>query len=80
MSSDTFPACDAPPGRGSVAEHESRRGSICGAKYPCFGFGPPMTRPGVAIWACYSHRQDVRSQIIGSEKPSASQAGQGALL
>jgi hypothetical protein len=80
MSSANLPACDAPPAPGSLAEYESRRCAVCGAKYPCFGFGPPMNRPGVTLWTCPAHRQELENRIVCSSRPTASHEGQGTLL
>jgi hypothetical protein len=66
MSSSAHPACDAASSPGSVAEYESRRCVICAAKYPGFGFGPPMTRPDLIIWACFAHWKDVESLLSPS--------------
>lgn len=75
-----LPACDSPPAPGTVAEYESRRCAICGAKYPGLGFGPPMTRPGAVIWACFTHWRDVERQIVDLAKPAADEGAQARLL
>ena len=80
MSSDTLPTCDEPPAPGSRAEYETRRCAICGAKYPCFGFGPPMTRPGVTIWACGRDRGEVEKRLRTHSATPPSDASQPALL
>lgn len=79
MSGNDIPACEA-PSPDSVAEYESRRCAVCGAKYPSFGFGPPMTRPGIVIWACFVHWKDVESQLAQWTKPGESEEVQGTLL
>ena len=80
MPADSLPTCDAPHVPGSVADYESRRCAVCGAKYPSFGFGPPMTRAGVFIWACFAHRHDVERRIDSRAEPSINEKVQGALL
>ena len=75
-----LPACDSPPVGGIMAEYEARRCAMCGAKYPGFGFGPPMTRPGVVIWACFTHWRDVERQVTDLTKPAADEGVQARLL
>ena len=42
---------------------EARRCHVCQAKYPAFGFGPPLTRPGRELWACGPHRDEVERAL-----------------
>lgn len=65
---------------GSIAEYEARRCAMCGAKYPSFGFGPPMTRAGVTIWACFAHWKDVEKQLTTLKQAGRSPEVQGTLL
>jgi hypothetical protein len=44
-------------------DYEARRCAICGAKYPAFGFGSPLTRPGVMLWACGAHRTELDNRL-----------------
>jgi hypothetical protein len=48
---------------GSVEEYESRRCAVCGVRYPCFGFGPPLTKPGITLWACRDHRHELFQRL-----------------
>jgi hypothetical protein len=43
----------------AMREYEARRCRICGARYPAFGFGPPLTRTAQTVWACSAHRAEV---------------------
>ena len=54
---------------GSVEEYEQRRCVVCGAKYPSFGFGPPLTRPGIMLWACGDHREELVRQLRPENPP-----------
>lgn len=36
---------------------------VCGAPAH-FGFGPPLTRGGVIVWACFEHRVDVDRMLV----------------
>jgi hypothetical protein len=80
MPADSLPACDEPPAPGSVADFESRRCAVCGAKYPSFGFGLPMTRACVFMWACFARRHGVERRIDSRAQPSVNEKVQGALL
>jgi hypothetical protein len=80
MSSNCRPTGEAEPPLGSLAEYEARRCAICGAKYPSFGFVPPMTRPGLTIWACFAHWKDVESQLTTWRQAGRSPDLQGTLL
>jgi hypothetical protein len=62
MSADSPPET-APPVPGTLAEYERRRCAICGARYPGFGFGPPLTRPGAEVWACGAHRRELEARF-----------------
>jgi hypothetical protein len=53
------------PRNPSLDEYEARRCHVCGARYPSFGFGPPLTRMGVVIWACSAHRDEVNRRLSG---------------
>lgn len=43
----------------AMQDYEARRCHICGARYPSFGFGPPMLKPEHALWACREHWDEV---------------------
>jgi len=61
---------------GTIAEYEQRRCVVCGGRYPPFGFGPPLTRPGAEIWACGQHRSVVEARFAKPEpypEPAACQ-------
>jgi hypothetical protein len=49
-----------------LEEYEARRCDVCGARYPCFGFGPPLTHPGGEMWACAVHRTELAQRLSGS--------------
>jgi hypothetical protein len=55
---------------GSVEEYEQRRCVVCGAKYLAFGFGPPLTHPGIMLWACGDHRKDLDRQLRPENPPA----------
>jgi hypothetical protein len=55
------------PITGTIAEYEQRRCVVCGGRYPPFGFGPPLTRPGAEIWACGQHRSVVEARFAKPE-------------
>jgi hypothetical protein len=60
------PLPDSPPRGptpGSIEDYESRRCAVCGVKYPCFGFGPPLTKPGLTLWACRDHREELDQRL-----------------
>jgi hypothetical protein len=60
----------------AVREYEARRCHICQARHPAFGFGPPLTRPGMVLWpavrivprwmACWPDHPAQRPQPIGN--------------
>ena len=63
---------DAPtPALTPLEEYEARRCVVCGARYPAFGFGPPLSRNGFFLWACFAHRTEVYDRLTG--KPQLSQ-------
>jgi len=47
-----------PPSK-AMREYEARRCRICGARYPAFGFGAPLTRTAQTVWACGAHRAEL---------------------
>ncbi len=51
-------AGETPPNKVMQA-YEARRFHICQAKYPPFGFEPPLPTGGRIIWSCQAHRQAV---------------------
>lgn len=73
MASRSFPEsppAPAAPAPGSIEEYERRRCAICGSKYPGFGFGPPLTRPGTMLWACLQHRMELDRQLHPETPPA----------
>jgi hypothetical protein len=67
----TIPELSETPDRPASAsspleEYEARRCAICGARYPCFGFGPPLTRTGGDLWACGAHRAELDQRLSGT--------------
>ncbi len=61
------------PQPGSLEEYEQRRCAACGVKYPGFGFGPPLTRTGTTVWACFAHQEAVGRQFLSLLEPEAQQ-------
>lgn len=47
----------------TIADYERRRCAIFGARYPAFGFGPPLTRPGAELWACGPDRHELAARL-----------------
>jgi hypothetical protein len=65
------------PSSKTMREYETRRCHVCQGRYPPFGFGPPLTRPGQTIWACVTHRADIdrmltqrQATMLGHAQPS----------
>ncbi|SPE35600.1 hypothetical protein SBBP1_870002 [Burkholderiales bacterium] len=65
---------------GSVQEHDARRCHICGAKFPPFGFGPPLTRPGITLWACGAHRVEIERRLTDAHRSAMCEYKQPNLL
>jgi len=65
---------------GSVQEHDARRCCICGAKFPPFGFGPPLTRLGITRWACSAHRIELDRHLTGGHQSAICKDRQPALV
>ncbi len=63
LGADTEDCWNAPeannPPTEAIRECEAPRCRICGARYPAFGFGPPLTRTAQTVWACSAHRAGV---------------------
>ncbi len=64
----------------SVQEHDARRCHICGAKFPPFGFGPPLTRPGIILWTCSAHRVEIERRLTGAHRSAMCEDRQPNLL
>jgi len=64
----------------AMQEYEARRCHACQARHPAFGFGPPLTRPGMVLWACGAHRAEVDGLLTGSPRPKAAVKQQPTLL
>ena len=47
----------------TVREYDARRCHVCRCKHPPFGFGPPLTRPGLTLWACHDHRAEMHRKL-----------------
>jgi hypothetical protein len=69
-----------PTSNSVVEKYNARRCHVCGAPHTVFGFGPPMTRAGVLIWACALHRDDVERRLTGHKVLPEAEAFQGSLL
>jgi hypothetical protein len=65
---------------GSVQEYDARRCPICGAKFPPFGFGPPLTQPGTTLWACGAHRVEIERRLTGAHRLATCEDRQPSLL
>ena len=65
---------------GSVQEHDARRCFICGAKFAPFGFVPPLTRPGITLWACSAHRVELDRHLTGGHQSAMCEDRQPSLL
>jgi len=52
-------------------DYEARRCHCCGALYPAFGFGPPLTRPGDELWVCGRHRGEIEQMLTEERQPPA---------
>ena len=48
-----------------LVEYEARRCRVCQCRYPSFGFGPPLTKQGHILWACFSHQSEVHRMLTG---------------
>ncbi len=66
----------APQQTEAMRDYEARCCHICRARYPSFGFGPPLTRPSATLWACSKHRAEVdrmmtrgRAALVENEQP-----------
>ena len=64
--SASAPSAEAPQSE-LIREYELRRCNICQCRYPSFGFVPPMTNLGRAIWACLTHRGEVERRLSLSQ-------------
>jgi len=60
------PGDAAAPPSPAMAEYEARRCAVCNGRYPSFGFGPPLSRKGATLWACFAHRGEVDRQLTAS--------------
>ena len=58
----------------------ARRCAVCGAKYPPFGFGSPLTRPGVVLWACGAHRAELDHRLSARHPHADTLAEQSSLF
>jgi hypothetical protein len=78
---DDSPETNATPRANPVVgEYEARRCAICGAKYPSFGFGSPLTRSGVVLWACSVHRMELDHRLSARHLHAADPIEQPSLL
>jgi hypothetical protein len=53
-----------------LRDYGARRCHVCQCCDPPFGFGPPLTRPGVELWACAAHRSAVDNMLSGWPRPA----------
>ena len=63
MRDEGFGTNAALTGNPVLDDYEAHRCAICGAKYPPFGFGSPLTRPGGVLWACGAHRAELDHRL-----------------
>ena len=70
MRDEDFRTNTAPTANPVLDEYKARRCAICGAKYPPFGFGSPLTRPWVVLWACGAHRAEL-DHLLSARHPRA---------
>lgn len=76
---DVQPSDPASPSD-TMREYEARRCRVCRGRHPVFGFGPPLTRPGMDLWACGAHRAELDHRLAGSPRPKAAAERQPTLL
>lgn len=74
------PSWDPSPGRATsqskmLQEYEARHYHICQAKYPPFGFGPPLTRSKQEIWACLTDREAVKGMLTSARCAPKGESG-----
>jgi hypothetical protein len=74
------PAAERAAVPGTIAEYELRRCVVCDGRYPPFGFGPPLTRPGAEIWACGQHRSLIEARFAKPEAYAEPAARQNTLF
>ena len=67
------------PRNEAVQAYEARRCHICQGPFAPYGFGPPMTRPGVELWACPDHKDELR-QALTTEPGRRTDSAQTKLL
>ena len=63
-----------------VRDYDARRCHVCQCRHPSFGFGPPITPLGVALWACAAHREAVGVALKGSAPEAATLDSQPSLF
>ena len=80
MRDDDFRTNAAPTANPVLDEYEARRCAVCGAKYPPFGFGSPITRPGVVLWACGAHRAELDHRLSARHPNADALAEQPSLF
>jgi hypothetical protein len=60
--------------------YESRRCHVCHSPHAPFGFGPPMTKPGIMLWACKEHRTAVELQLLPPQSAPINEKNQLTLF
>jgi hypothetical protein len=80
MSDEGFGTNSAPTANPVLDEYEARRCAVCGANYPPFGFGSPLTRPGVVLWACGAHRAELGHRLSARHPRADTLAEQSSLF
>jgi hypothetical protein len=80
MRDEGFKTNTAPTANPVLDEYEARRCALCGARYPSFGFGSPITRPGVVLWACGAHRAELDHRLSARNPRADTLAEQASLF
>ena len=61
-------------------EYDARRCAICDTRYPPFGFGPPLTKKDVVLWACAAHRSELDRRLTERRTAPTEETSQFALF
>ena len=78
-SDQDFPG--QPPERNPILdEYDARRCAICGVRFPPFGFGPPLTKRDVVLWACGTHYTELNRRLTERRTAPAEDLPQFALF
>ena len=78
-SDQDFPG-QPPQGNPVLDEYDARRCAVCDARFPPFGFGPPLTKRDVVLWACVAHRAELDRRLTERRTGPAEEPSQFALF